>query len=296
MGLPRPGPPPRYLRVGTLRLSYRDAGEGPPVLLLHGLGHSADAWRKVIGPLAAEGYRATVPELPGFGWSDPPPRLDLEAYVATLVDWLDLHCFDRVAVVGNSMGGLIAAGLAAAAVGRVATLVLVDPAGYSRPVPWAGRIASLLPPKVLLPRHVDPRRIRHALRWVYADPRLIEEEEVAHIAATLQRAEVRETLVRIARRGVGLRGMRQALGLGRLPEPVSVPTLVMWGDRDRLVPLSHLEAVRARYPHAEVAVFPGCGHCPQLEVPDHFCQRLTRFFRESADYPPWAGGQGEQPA
>lgn len=276
---------PRWLRLDGRRISYRDVGDGPAILLLHGLGHSLDGWRKVMLPLANPGYRVLAIDLPGFGWSDPPPQIDLETYVATLRDWLDLHCLERVALVGNSMGGLVAAAAAAALPERTAALVLVDPAGYGQDVPWVFRLASTWLGSLVTPRRSLPAQVRRALRYVYADPSLIEDAEVEHILATVSRPEVWATLQTIGRRAVTLQGMRPALGLGPLPPPAPVPTLVVWGERDRLLPISHLEAVRAHFPEAEVTVFSTSGHCPQLEVPEEFVARV-RGFLESAGWRP----------
>jgi pimeloyl-ACP methyl ester carboxylesterase len=74
--------------------------------------------------------------------------------------------------------------------------------------------------------------------------------------------------------------MRPAMGLGSLPEAIEVPALVLWGERDRLVPVSHAEKVCALIHDAELTVFPACGHCPQLEVPEAFNERVLRFLRE----------------
>jgi monooxygenase len=281
---------PRYLRIAGLRVSYVDTGSGPVVLLLHGLGHSIHGWRKNIDPLARAGYRVMAIDLPGFGFSDSPEQYSLELYTTLLRDWLDLHCIDRAAVVGNSMGGLITASFAGIAPDRVAAAVLVDPAGFGREQSLLFRLAAGLAPatvRIFIRQKATERRVRRGLRYVYANPALIEDEEVAHILEYASQPRFRHAIATIGRRSTGLRGMRPALGLGDLPEAIDVPTLVLWGDRDRLVPVSHAEAVRALVSNAELTVFENCGHCPMMEVPDAFNARVLQFL---ASHLPADGG------
>jgi len=263
------------------RLSYVDVGEGPVVLLIHGLAHSIHGWRKNIGPLADAGYRVMAIDLPGFGYSEAPRKVKLRTYTDTLREWLDLHCIDRAAVVGNSMGGLITASFAASAPERVSAAVLVDPGGFGQELHWVLRLTGLGPLRPLMPRSVSPWRVRQGLRWVYADPRLIEDEEVNVLTHQLSQPAVRRTAMRVARRSVSFRGrMRPALGLGNLPRALHVPTLIIWGAKDRVVPVSHAQQVQARVPDAELTIFENCGHTPMMEMPEAFNERVLRFLRE----------------
>lgn len=273
-------PRPRWLRVGALRISYVDVGDGPVVLLLHGLGHSIHGWRKNVAPLATAGYRVMAVDLPGFGYSDKPDELSLPLYVDFVRAWLDLHCVERATLVGNSLGGLIAAGVAAAIPERIGAAVLVDPAGFAREQPWLFRLVALTPARLLVPKRMPPWRIRRALRFVYHDRSKIEDDEVARIAELAALPGAREAFVRLSRRAATLGGMAPALGLGELPERISVPTLILWGRQDRLVPVSHAKVVCERCLDVEVTVFENCGHSPQMEAPDAFNARLLRFLGE----------------
>ena len=273
-------PHPRWLRVGGLRTSYVDVGDGPVVVLVHGLGHSTHAWRKNLAPLAQAGYRVMAIDLPGFGYSDAPEEYTLDRYVAFLRGWLELHCVEQASLVGNSLGGLIVAATAAADPQRVNAAVLVDPAGFSRPLHWALRFAAALAPSRLLIRRVPTQRqIRQALRFVYHDPSLIEDDEVARIAELSARQGVRESMRLVGHRAVGLIGMRRGMGLGQVPAEITVPTLVLWGRYDRVVPISHAQSVLAVARDAEYTVFENSGHCPMMEEPDAFNARLLEFLR-----------------
>ncbi|TMC50491.1 MAG: alpha/beta fold hydrolase [Chloroflexi bacterium] len=268
---------PRFLRLHDSRISYVDVGEGPVILLVHGLGDSLHGWRHSIGPLADAGFRVMAIDLPGFGYSDKPGGYTLSMFSQLLRDWFDLHCIERAAVVGNSMGGVISACFAAEHPERVSHLVLVDAAGFGSDLSWLMRIASVMIPSFVVPRRVTARRVRRALQWVYADPSLIEDEEVERIAELASLPGARQAFLEISRKGTGLRGMRAGLGLGEPPERVEVPTLVVWGELDRVVPISHLELVRSHLSICETLVLKNCGHCPQREMPLVFNRRVLQF-------------------
>jgi pimeloyl-ACP methyl ester carboxylesterase len=267
---------PRFLRVGDVRISYVDVGDGPVILLLHGLGHSTHGWRKVIGPLAAAGYRVMAVDLPGFGYSDKPGGYSVESYVDFVAAWLDLHCSERAVVVGNSMGGAIAAAFAGLRPERVSAAVLADPGGFGKEVTWLLRLASLRLVR-FLPRRISRRQVRHGLRFVFANPKLIEDEEVDRIIELSELPGARESFLEIAQTAIGLRGVRPALQLGEVSAHISAPTLVIWGDRDRIIPPAHAKLANAAIPHAQVAIIENCGHCPQLEAPERFTELVLGF-------------------
>jgi len=283
---------PRYLRVGNLRISYTDAGEGPAVLLLHGLGHSTHGWRKVVEPLAAAGYRVMAVDLPGFGWSDKPGGYSLEGYVEFVRDWFDLHCIERATVIGNSMGGAITAAVAGLMPERVSAAVLVDPGGFGRDVSWALRLAGLRVVRSALNLRLTPWRVRRALRFVYADTALIEDDEVERIIEISELPGSREAFVEIAHKVIGLRGLRPGLGLGDIPHDITAPTLIVWGRQDRIIPLSHAQLAQQAIPDAELVVFDHCGHCPQLEVPEQFSAAVLDFLQRRNGA---AAGDGRDP-
>jgi pimeloyl-ACP methyl ester carboxylesterase len=135
---------------------------------------------------------------------------------------------------------------------------------------------------MLLSRRLSERRVRRALRWVYHDPSLTEDDEVARIVELGALPGARDVVVRISRLAGSWRGMRPALGLGDFPGRITVPTLILWGAHDRIVPVSHAEAVRGLCDDAELTIFETSGHCPQMEVPDQFNERTLRFLAERA--------------
>jgi pimeloyl-ACP methyl ester carboxylesterase len=271
--------------VGNLRISYVDVGDGPTILLLHGLGHSTHGWRKVIAPLAAAGYRVMAVDLPGFGYSDKPGNYTLQAYVDFVTEWLDLHCVDRAAVVGNSMGGAIAAAFAGLRPERVGAAVLVDPGGFGKEVTWLLRLAGLRFAR-FLPRRISRRQVRRGLRFIVANPSVIEDEDVDRIIELSELPGARAAFLEIAHNAIGLRGVRPDQQLGDIAAHITAPTLIMWGDRDRIIPPAHARLANQAIPHAQVAILENTGHVPQLEAPERFTGLVLRFLGEP--FPPEA--------
>ena len=233
----------------------------------------------MIPSLASAGYRVMAVDLPGFGYSDKPGGYSLESYVAFVRGWLDLHCIERAAVVGNSMGGAITAAVAGMAPERVAAEVLVDPGGFGREVTWALRFASLRLVRAALNRRLTPWKVRQVPRWVYADSSLIEDAEVDRIIEIDQLPGSHDAFLEIAHDVIGLRGLRPGLGLGDIPTDITAPTLILWGRRDRVIPVSHAQRAHEAIPGSEVVIFEDCGHCPQLEIPERFTAEVLRFLR-----------------
>jgi pimeloyl-ACP methyl ester carboxylesterase len=266
-----------------MRISYVDAGDGPLILLLHGLGHSTHGWRKVIEPLAAGGYRVMAVDLPGFGYSDKPGGYTIESYVDFVTGWLDLHCVERAAIVGNSMGGTIAAAVAGLRPERVGAAVLVSPGGFGREVTWLLRLAGARLAR-FLPRRLSRRQVRRGLRYVVADPGVVEDDDVDRIIALSELPGSREAFLEITHSAIGWRGVRDDQQLTDIAARITAPTMVVWGDRDRVIPPAHAEVANHAIPHAEVVMLDRCGHCPQLEVPQLFSDLVLRFL--GGAYPP----------
>lgn len=258
-------------------------GDGPLVLLLHGLGHSTHGWRKVMAPMATAGYRVMAVDLPGFGYSDKPGNYTMQAYVDFVAAWLDLHCVDRAAVVGNSMGGAITAAFAALHRERTAAAVLVDPGGFGTEVAWMLRLAGLRLVR-FLPGKLTRRRVRRGMRRVFADPTVIDDEDVDRIVELDAQQGTRAAFLEIAHNAIGLRGVRPDQSVVELAREITAPALVMWGDRDRVIPPSHAQVAVEAIRDARLVMIENCGHCPQMEMPQRFTEEVLRFLADV--YPP----------
>jgi pimeloyl-ACP methyl ester carboxylesterase len=234
----------------------------------------------VVAPLAGAGYRVMAVDLPGFGYSDKPGGYTMQSYVDFVEAWLDLHCVDRAALIGNSMGGAITTAFAALKPERTGAAVLVDPGGFGPEVTWLLRIAGLRLVR-LLPRRLGRRQVRRGLRWVVADPRCIEDEDVDRVVELNEMPGTREAFLEIAHDAIGLRGVRAGQGVADLAPRITAPALVVWGDRDRIIPPSHAQLAASSIPGAQLVMLDGCGHCPQLEMPERFTEAVLRFLRDA---------------
>ena len=253
--------------VGGARVTYADMGSGdPPVVFVHGLGGRWRNWLENI-PAIAEHRRVLAVDLPGFGGSDMPAEAVSITGYARVVDQLcERLGLGPVAVVGNSMGGFVAAEMALRHPERVERLVLVSAAGMVptrqerwRAVPalWA---ASRLDERFAAAnRHVAarPRLRRHLLRLNTHDPAALKADLVFHGLLEGARPAMRQAL-------------KASLGYmshewGEKLRQIECPTAVVWGEHDALIPLRHAREYVRRIPHAEAITIADAGHLPMVE-------------------------------
>lgn len=250
------------------KINYAEAGSGPTVILLHGLGGSWQSWHFNIAPLA-EKYRVIVPDQIGFGKSDKP----LVNYrIRTYVDFLDEFCkelkIERATLVGNSMGGWIAAMFTAAFPDRVDRLVLVDAAGYTPPKDFDTRVLFSLNPttkeetKVLLSKVFYSKALQSDLA--------IKQSVAARLAAgdgyTIK--SITESIIR------GEDFLDDAV------KNIKRPTLIVWGREDGLVPLAEGQRFNKDIAGSKLVVFDQCGHVPNIEKATEFNAAVLKFLGE----------------
>ena len=255
-------------------IRYIDAGRGVPVVLLHGLGASMYAWRKNIAPIAAAGFRVIAFDNRGFGFSGKPPTgYDNASYVRLAVALLDsLHLADAV-FIGHSMGGAIGAEVAIDHAQRVRGLVLIGAAGLGAREPLLFHVARwpLVGPTVVAFR--GRGLTARLLKATYADPNKVTEADVDQYYAPVAEPEYGRAL-----RGV-LRQFRFDGLEGRL-EHIAAPTLVLWGDQDRLVPLPLARTFAAGIPRSALLTVQHAGHSVQEEAPDEVNRLVIKFLKE----------------
>ena len=270
----------RYETVDGHRLRYVRAGSGPAVVLVHGFGSSLYTWKDVIPALALR-HDMVALDLPGFGQSDQPPDLSFADFPRAVLGLMDRLGIEKAALVGNSMGGAAVALVAAEQPQRVAALVLVDAAGFNlgaseRPamvsvaMSRAGSLLAHLPGKRLV--------VEASLRQVFHDGSLVTPERLSEYLAAAARPG---TLPAIRSLGASLRD-RAGLVAEALPR-IQVPTLVLWGEDDRWIPLAHADLFVAAIPGSRKVVIPACGHVPQEEKPEEVARLLLEFL-EQADH------------
>ena len=270
----------RHVELDGLGVRYLVAGEGPPIVLVHGGGmdSAAVSWRETIPALASD-HTVYAPDLPGFGCSDDPTETPRPAYYAgVLVRFLDALGLEGVDLVGVSMGGAVSLGLALDHPGRVRRLVLVDSYGLGGRVP-GGRVAALLTqsPGVLeatwallaRSRRLTGLVLRGTVHPDNLTPGLVDE-----VFDLIRRRRV-GAFVAFQRVEVHQDGLRTNY-LDRLPD-LAVPTLLVHGEDDRFVPAEWTVRAGTLIPDAEVRILPRCGHWAPRERPERVNELLGDF-------------------
>jgi pimeloyl-ACP methyl ester carboxylesterase len=250
-----------------VRVHHVEAGSGSPVVLLHGGSGGGANWFRVLGPLSQH-YRVLAPDLPGFGLSDAvePQRPLGQMAAAALERWLE-HCQLRdVAVVGTSFGGLAAARLAQRT-RRVTRLLLLDAAGLGRGIHPTVRMAASSPvaswtvrPSRRGTTELFRRLLTSDRSELTADQQELLVDYLFASSAVAGTAYLKTTL----RLFCGPRGQREVLSVAEL-SALTLPVAVIWGERDRLLPVRHARRASAALPDATLDILTGVGHSPNWE-------------------------------
>ena len=272
---------PTIIAVDGRRTRVRVEGDPaqPPILLLHGIGRSLEDWAPQFHRLA--GYRTIAMDMHGFGFSTRPAGpMSLPTLARGVARTLeDLGERRPVHVVGNSLGGAVALQLLTLKPQRVASLALVNSAGFGSEVTWLLRMLTIPGFGSFTARHPTRASAWMAERAIYADPTLATRERIDHGLAIARQPEAGPALHEIASNLGTVRGVRRKWRANLLAEVTRYPrpTLIVWGDRDRILPFHQLDAARRVLPHAQVRVFNRIGHMPQIECPDEFAESLRGF-------------------
>lgn len=274
--------PSDYREVAGLKMHVRDSGnrDAPVVILLHGFGASLHTWEPWAARLS-DRFRVIRFDLPGFGLTGPDPtgdysdRRSLEVLTA-LMDGLGL---ERASLIGNSMGGRLAWEFAAQSPNRVDRLVLISPDGFASAgfqygtAPKAPFLLRLLP--YVLPAAL----LRSSLTPAYGDPKALTDAVVTRYRDLLLAPGVRAAI--IAR-------TEQTILEDPVPllQRIQAPTLVLWGQKDSMIPIANAADYVRALPHATFVRLPGLGHVPFEEAPDVSLKPVLAFL---------AGGRQEAP-
>ncbi|MCL9813165.1 alpha/beta fold hydrolase [Natranaeroarchaeum aerophilus] len=278
----------RYATVDEQRIHYLEAGVGnapeePPIVLLHGSGidDAALSWKHTIEFLANDcGRRVYAPDWPGYGESDDPKETTTEYYVSVLSGFLDALDLDRAVLVGISMGGSAALGYALDAPERVSRLVLVDSYGLRDAVP-GGTGSYLLantPFANLFGRQfaaATEAGTRLAIGEFVNDPAALDDGFVREVNERLRQPGAGSAFFSFMREEFRPDGVRTDYS-DRLSE-LRIPTLLVHGAEDPLVPVEWSETAATSIPDATLEVIERCGHWPPRERPDAFHDVLVEF-------------------
>jgi pimeloyl-ACP methyl ester carboxylesterase len=275
----------RLIDVAGVDTYVAEGGEGPPILLIHGYGDTADGWRRVVPGLMRD-HRVVAIDMPPFGRSGEPPKgklLDFYSeFFPTVLDELEL---ERTTVIGHSLGGAVALRLAIENPDRVERLGLVAPAGLGSAPPWwwnALTARALWQGALSIPSPLTTPLVSRGLRLflelrLFDNPRRLE-DEISHL---------------VQMHGTG-RDLKMLLAAGHAcidsytgqlleqSAELQIPLWMLWGRGDGLVPSLHARAFEQAHPDAKVHVLDDCGHYPHIELPTRFNMLLRRWLDATA--------------
>lgn len=271
----------RHRTVHGYRRAFRMAGKGRAILLIHGIGDSSDTWRDVM-PGLARSYRVIAPDLLGHGASDK-PRADysLPAYANGMRDLLGVLGVERVTLVGHSLGGAVAMQFAYQFPERCERLVLVGTGGVSHQVTPLLRAATLPGAELLLMALRLPTmrtQLGLAVKALqFLDTGLgVDAPDLLRVVDALPDGTSRSAFIRTLRAVVDWRGQVGTM-LDRCYLAQGMPTMLVWGGRDQVVPATHAGLGHVAMPGSRLEIFEDAGHFPFRTDPQRF-ERVLRDF------------------
>jgi pimeloyl-ACP methyl ester carboxylesterase len=267
------------------RVAFRRAGEGPPLVLIHGITNSSRSWEPAMRLLARD-FDVIAPDLPGHGESAR-QRGDhsLGGHACVMRDLLHVLGVERATIVGHSLGGGVAMQFSYQFPAMVERLVLVGSGGLGREVsplirsaalPFAEQVLPLLTARPLVD---GVTAVAGLLGRVGLKPGA-DLAEISSGIASLGDTERRAAFVRTVRSVISPFGQRVTAN-DRLYLAAETPTLIVWGDRDPIIPLQHGLDAHEQLPESRLEIFEGAGHFPQLDDPLRFAELLTEFVADT---------------
>ena len=270
----------RYVNASGIRTRYWSIGDhGPVIILLHGLGASAEIWLHNIDALA-KNHTVLVPDLAGFGRSEKPASsfspVDYAVFIDNFMAALNIK---HASLIGQSLGGGVVLLYALRYPQKIEKLVLVDCAGFGQEVIWTLRLMSLPWIGEIISY---PSRMGVSLFFKLAvrNPEVITEEFVDKYYTLFNQPGFQAFLLKITRILVDFWGAKKELlapVLGGLHK-IKRPTLIIWGENDRVFPVKHAYFGKEKMPNAQLYIMNQCGHIPNLERPDEFNRVVLDFF------------------
>lgn len=268
----------------SIKLHQKQYGDGDPILCVHGLGANIFTWRHFISPFSQRNKLILV-DLRGFGSSSKPrtPHYNIEAHADDIYRIILREDLKDLTLIGNSLGGaislLVALRLCEQEPGRLSKLVLIDAGAYKEYLPgylklmrsFLGALVVYLAPSKLASKFV--------LRASYYDKNKITKEQIKAYADPISSMEGRYALLQTSRQCIPKNSDEIVAQLKK----ITVPTLILWGRQDAVIPLKVGELLDQDIPNSRLEVFEECGHIPQEEKPEETIASISRFINAVAE-------------
>ena len=273
-----------FIDVDGLRVHYQEAGDkrAPALVLIHGFTSSTLVWSKVFLRLAEAGYRVIAPDMLGYGYSAKPRNGEytIAGQARLLTRLLDALGIPRAIFIGSSYGGAVAATCGLDYPDRVEKLILVGAVNNNRPLEFMLMrvFGSPVVGDVVSPLLIGSRRLlRRRMKRVYDEHAwVMDERRVDARHLPLRAARTHRAIINTVRRWDAERISRDA-------HLITQPTLLLWGENDREIPLSDGERLHAEIPGSRLIVFLKCGHLPHEEYPEAFTNVVIDFCKATTE-------------
>ena len=253
--------------IGSHRLFYRTGGDGKPVILIHGIGASSQIWARNLDPLARN-YQVYALDMIGFGRSERSrPAYTVADHVNCLRDFMSHLKIEKTSLIGHSMGGLIALDFCLAYPEMVDKLILADSVALVNSkkslterlicTPMLGELSVIFRSKLILKTFMAKEFYYHPERVtdeMLDSPMQADRAAVLKLTRTIPRTNRREAI-----------------------KGIKTPTLILWGDQDRVLPRAHALILQQLIPKSQCRIFKEAGHHPQIEAAEEFNQEVSRF-------------------
>ena len=264
------------------KVCYRMAGEGPAIALVHGVTSHSGVWAEFVTDVIEAGHTVIAPDLFGHGASAKPKGdYSLGAFASGVRDLLGLLGFESATVVGHSLGGGIALQLAYQFPEYCERLVLISSGGLGREVSPLLRAATLSGAELVMPLIIRDWAVQMGSKVGEVMSRLgvhpsADVREMGRGYASLVEADAQGAFLHTLRAVIDAGGQKVS-AMDRLYLAERMPVLIVWGQRDRIIPVEHGRAAHAAIPHSRFVEIPDAGHWPQLDQPELVADELTDF-------------------
>ena len=269
----------KYIKVSSVNTRYWNEGtQGTPIVLLHGGGSAIEVWTHNIHSLARD-HRVFAFDMVGSGLSDKPAvAYSVEYQLQFLQDFMDTLGIQQAHLIGNSMGGSVALKFALKSPERVSQLGLVSSFGLGREIDIYDRLLAAFP---AIAKLIPPSRsvVRMVLNDCVYNPKSVPEEWIESSFQGLNLPGRKEALISLLTTNLDFWGVRREVfsPIVQKLAQIEVPTLIIWGRQDSVIPVSHAYTAARKIPHSRLHIFERCGHWAQVEYPEEFNQLVSEF-------------------
>lgn len=254
----------KQVLINNLKINYKIAGQGPAILILHGWGGSSDSWVEVQRVLSEKGYKVIAPDFSGFGKSiTPPDPWGIKEYVEITLKFAERLGLDKFVLLGHSFGGRVAIRLAHRRPEKVEKLILCDSAGI-KPRPGLKTtiifILARVGNTILSPKYFA--RLKDSTRSIFYS--FLRKRD--YVKANGMMREI----------------IKKVLDEDLLPDLVGIKnkTLIIWGEKDRMVPLKYAYIFKEKIGNSKLEIIPKIGHSPHLENPEKLSNIILKFLTD----------------